>query len=174
MIGHSYGSYPIKIYSDFYPHQVDAILLVAPSLLGMFYGNIAKWKPESEQYDQVNLDRMNIELEGWNNPALNPEKIDMKSSAKLIKENTDFEDTPFVLLWAANAVWQGGEAPADWHPNVWERMKTLYAGYLARMQSLFSQTKVVFAKTLEHFIDVYEPEAVLNETNYLNNKIASK
>ena len=139
----------------------------------MFYGNIAKWKPEEDSYSKVNIDRMEAELAGWSNPQLNPEKIGMKSSAKLIKESSDFGNKPYILLWAKNAIWEGGDAPNDWHPNAWNRMKNLYAGDLAKMQTLSTDTKIVFANTPEHNVFIHEPKAVVIEINNLIEKLRS-
>ena len=170
MVGHSYGSYPIKLYHDRYPKDVIGVLLVDPSLYGMFYGNIAKWDPEKDEYGKGMLDRMNAEFAGWEDPGLNAEKIDMKASAKLIRDSGDFGNKPFVLLWAKNAIWEGGDAPDDWHPGVWNRMKKLYSGDLDRMHKLSTKMKIVFADTPQHNIFFYEPDSVINAIDYLLNQ----
>lgn len=170
MVGHSYGSYPIKLFNHLYPDEVAGILLVDPSLYGMFSGNVEKWNPDDDKYDKSMQERMNAEFAGWHDPEQNAEKINMKSSAKLIQKSSDFGNKPFVLLWAKNAIWKGGEAPDDWHPAVWNRMKKLYSNDMEKMHSLSTDMKIVFANTPQHNIFYYEPDSVIKAINDLLEK----
>lgn len=167
LVSHSYGSYPVKIFNHHHSDDVSGILLVDPSQYGMFYNGIAKWAPEEDNYDAAFLARMKAELSGWNDPNQNPEKVNLKTSAKLIKQSSDFGSTPFVLLWNKNGVWKGGEAPDTWHPNAWNRMKKMYAAAIDDMHSLSTNKRIVFANTTEHNIYQYEPESVIREVKYL-------
>ncbi|KZN49331.1 alpha/beta fold hydrolase [Pseudoalteromonas luteoviolacea] len=171
LVGHSYGSYPIKLFNHAFPERVAAILLVDPTQYGMFNNAIAKWAPEQDTYSASFTQRMQDELSGWHNPDQNPEKVDLKASAQLIKDSRDFGDTPYVLLWSKNGVWRGGDAPVDWHPKAWQRMKTMYAEAIDKMHSLSSDKKIVFANTPQHNIFQYEPESVVKELRYLLDKL---
>ena len=92
----------------------------------------------------------------------------------MIKQSQDFGNKPFVLLWSKNGVWSGGEAPDDWHPKTWERMKSLYAKAIGDMHSLSTDAKILFANTHEHNVYSYEPESVIKEINYLLSKVKQR
>lgn len=172
MIGHSYGSYPIKLFNHLFPEKVAAILLVDPSLYGQFKSHINKWDPENDNYDEVTRKKMEDELARWQGEPVNSEKINMRTSAKLIENSDGFGDKPYVLLWASGAIWKPGKnVPDGWNPAVWERIKRSYSADLAGMKNLSSNTKISFAKTPEHYIHKYEPEIVIDEVNYLLEKL---
>jgi len=160
MVGHSFGSYPIKLFNHQYPEEVKGILLVDPSQYGMFYNNIAKWNVAEDNYTKEFEERRITELGAWNAPTENPEKINLKTTAKLIQNSTDFGEKPFVLLWSKNGVWSGDESPSDWHPKVWDRMKFMYKKTIDDMHNLS-------ANTSEHNIYYYESSAVVKEIKYL-------
>lgn len=168
LIGHSYGSYPIKLFNHLHSDKVVAILLIDPSLYGQFKSHINKWDPENDTYDEKTQKKMEQELVKWKGKPENIEGINMRTSSSYIENSANFGDTPYVLLWRKNAIWQPPkEMPANWHPAVWERIKKSYISDLNTMQTLSSNMKTTFAKTNEHFIHKHEPEIVINELNYL-------
>ncbi|WP_085297469.1 alpha/beta fold hydrolase [Cognaticolwellia mytili] len=167
MVGHSFGSYPIKLFNHLYSDEVKGILLVDPSQYGMFYNNMAKWNKNEEHYTKTFEERRIAELASWNNPSQNPEKINLSATAKLIKNSNDFGEKPFVLLWAKDGIWNGGESPKNWHPMVWDRMKTMYKKAIDDMHNLSVNRKIRFANTSEHNIYYYEPNAVVKEIKYI-------
>jgi hypothetical protein len=171
MVGHSFGSYPVKLFNHLYSDEVKGILLVEPSQYGMFYNNMAKWNKEKDHYSTTFEERRIAELGSWNNPSQNPEKINLKKTATLIKESSDFGEKPFVLLWAKNGIWSGGGSPKNWHPKVWGRMKEMYNKAIDDMHNLSVNSKIVFANTTEHNIYHYEPKAVVKEIKYLLKQI---
>ncbi|MBA6233130.1 MULTISPECIES: alpha/beta fold hydrolase [unclassified Colwellia] len=172
MVGHSYGAYPIKLFNHLYPEKVAAILLVDPSLYGQFKSHINKWDPENDNYDAETQKKMEEELARWQGPPVNNEKINMRTSSKLIANSDGFGEKPYVLLWARDAIWEPEKnVPDGWNPAVWERIKNSYSSDLAGIQNLSSNTKITFAKTPEHYIHKYEPEIVINEINYLLTKL---
>jgi pimeloyl-ACP methyl ester carboxylesterase len=168
MVGHSYGSYPIKLFNHRYPEKVAGILLVDPSLYGQFKSHISKWNPEKDTYDEETTKWMKRELEPWHGKPNNIESINMRTSSTYIEESKDFGDKPYVLLWRKNAIWTPPEIKPDvWHPAVWERIKQSYKVDLNTMQTQSSNIKTSFAKTNEHFIHKHEPEVVIEEIEYL-------
>ncbi len=167
MVGHSFGSYPIKLFNHLYSDEVKGILLVDPSQYGIFYNNMAKWNKEKDHYSKTFETRRISELESWNNPSQNPEKINLKTTATLIRESNDFDEKPFVLLWAKNGIWSGGDTPKNWHPKVWDRMKAMYKKAIDDMHKLSVNSKIVFANTNEHNVYHYEPKAVVKEIKYI-------
>ncbi len=172
MVGHSFGSYPIKLYNHLYSDEVKGILLVDPSQYGMFHNNAAKWNKEKEHYTDAVEARRVAELGAWNKPSKNPENINLKTTATLIKNSNDFDEKPFVLLWAKNGIWHGGDVPEDWHPKVWGRMKAMYKKAINSMHSLSVNSKIVFANTKEHNIYHYEPNSVVKEIKYILKQVA--
>ncbi|WP_303478614.1 alpha/beta fold hydrolase [Thalassotalea sp. 1_MG-2023] len=172
MVGHSYGAYPIKLFNHLYPEKVAAILLVDPSLYGQFKSHINKWDPVNDKYNAETRNQMEKELASWNGTPNNIENINNRTSSILIENSSDFGDKPYVLLWARDAIWQPPKKiPDGWHPAVWERIKKSYVLDLENMQTLSKNIKITFAKTPEHYIHKFEPEAVINEINYLLNKL---
>ncbi|GAA0291454.1 alpha/beta hydrolase [Psychrosphaera haliotis] len=168
MVGHSYGSYPIKLFNHRYPKDVAAILLVDPSLYGQFKSHINKWAPETDSYDDDTKKEMDAELARWQGPPTNLEKINNRTGSQLIADSDGFGDKPYVLLWARDAIWKPKDnAPEGWHPKVWKRIKRSYSVDLSGMQSLSTKTKITFATTSEHYVHVHEPEIVINEIKYL-------
>jgi len=165
MVGHSYGSYPVKAYNHLYSSDVVGILLIDPSQYGQWSDRMAKWKPESEQYNKdQEADRLE-ELSYWNEPMKNIGFHDLKANEKIIKEADDFGDTPFVLLWAKNGIWTPGK---DLGKNkVWTRMKNMYLKAIEDMNKLSTNMRVEFSRTTEHNIHFYEPETVIEQLNYL-------
>jgi pimeloyl-ACP methyl ester carboxylesterase len=172
MVGHSYGSYPIKLFNHVYPEKVAAILLVDPSLYGQFKSHINKWDPENDSYGVETQKKMEEELARWQGPPMNNEKINMRTSSTLITNSAGFGDKPYVLLWAKDAIWKPeNNAPNGWNPAVWKRIKNSYSSDLARMENLSTNTKITFAKTSEHYIQKHEPEIIIDEVNYLLKKL---
>jgi len=168
MVGHSYGSYPIKLFNHRYPEKVAGILLVDPSLYGQFKSHISKWDPKNDTYDEETTKWMKRELEPWHGTPNNVESINMRTSSTYIEESKDFGDKPYVLLWRKNAIWTPPETkPEVWHPAVWERIKKSYKVDLKTMQTQSSNMKTTFANTNEHFIHKHEPEIVIKEIEYL-------
>lgn len=172
MVGHSYGSYPIKLFNHLYPEKVSAILLVDPSLYGQFRSHIKKWDAKNDTYDADTKKNMEAELASWHGAPDNLEKINMRTSSTFIQQSDDFGDTPYVLLWNRDAIWvPANQTPDNWHPAVWERIKKSYSTELNKMQTLSKDTKITFATTPEHYIQKHEPEIVIAEINYLLNKL---
>jgi len=168
MVGHSYGAYPIKLFNHLYSEKVAAVLLVDPSLYGQFKSHINKWDPENDSYDAETQKQMEEELSVWEGTPTNNEKINMRTSSKLIENSDSFGEKPYVLLWARDAIWiPKKNVPDGWNSAVWNRIKNSYSLDLAGMQDLSSNTKIIFAKTPEHYIHQHEPEIVVKEINYL-------
>jgi len=172
MVGHSYGSYPVRAYNHLYPEEVVGILLIDPSQYGQWSNRIAKWKPETETYNiNQEADRLE-ELSYWNDPMKNFGLYDLKANEKILKETDDFKDTPLVLLWAKDGIWipeiDRGKNP------VWTRMKNMYIKSIEDMNKLSSNMKVEFSRTTEHNIHFYEPETVVKQLNYLLNNLQYK
>lgn len=165
MVGHSYGAYPVRAYNNLYPEDVIGILLIDPSQYGQWSNRIAKWKPKTETYTKSQeADRLE-ELSYWHDPMKNFGLYDLKANEKIIKEASDFQDTPFVLLWAKNGVWTPG---IDRGKNpVWTRMKDMYLKAIEDMNKLSSNMKIEFSNTTEHNIYYHEPEIVIEQLNYL-------
>lgn len=173
MVGHSYGSYPIKLFNHRYPEKVAGILLIDPSLYGQFQSHINKWDAKNDIYDAETQKKMETQLARWLGEPENIESINMRTSAKLIENSEQFGDKPYVLLWRKNAIWQPPkEMPKSWHPAVWQRIKKSYVVDVDTMQNLSSKTKITFANTTEHFVHKYEPEIVINEIQYLLREIS--
>lgn len=165
MVGHSYGSYPVRAYTDLYPNDAVGILLIDPSQYGQWKNRIAKWKPLTETYNKnQEADRLE-ELSYWNNPMKNFGLYDLKANEEIIKNTSNFKDIPFVLLWAKDGIWIPG---VDRGKNpVWTRMKDMYLEAINNMNKLSTQMKVEFSTTSEHNIHYYEPETVIEQLNYL-------
>jgi len=173
MVGHSYGSYPIKLFNHRYPEKVLGILLVDPSLYGQFKSHINKWDSDKDTYDEETTKWMERELEPWHGTPNNVESINMRTSSTYIEQSKGFGDKPYVLLWRKNAIWTPPENKPDiWHPAVWERIKKSYKVDLNTMQNLSTNMKTTFANTSEHFIHKHEPEIVIDEINYLLDEVA--
>ena len=169
MVGHSYGSYPVRAYNHLYPEDVVGILLIDPSQYGQWANRIAKWKPETEIYNlNQEADRLE-ELSYWNDPMKNFGLYDLKANEKIIKETANFNDTPFVLLWAKDGIWVP-EVDRGKNP-VWTRMKNMYIKAIEDMHKLSTNMKVEFSRTTEHNIHFYEPETVIKQLNYLLNEL---
>jgi len=165
MVGHSYGSYPVKAYNTLYPEDVVGILLIDPSQYNQWSNRIAKWRPETEKYSQSQeADRLE-ELSYWNEPLKNIAFHDLKANEAILKTTNDFADKPFVLLWAKDGIWNPGK---DLGKNrVWTRMKNMYIKAIDDMNNLSTNMKVEFSRTTEHNIHFYEPETVIEQLNYL-------
>lgn len=163
LVGHSYGSYPVKAYNHLYPGDVVGILLIDPSSYGQEYNRIAKWKPKTEKYNKNQEAERQEELFYWNNPMKNIALHDLKANEEILNETGGFGDTPFVILWAKDGIW----IPGDDHEMVWTRMKNMYIKSIADMNKLSSNMKVEFSRTTEHNIHFYEPETVIEQLNYL-------
>jgi len=169
MIGHSYGSYPVRAYNHLYPEDVVGILLIDPSQYGQWSNRIAKWKPETETYTlNQEADRLE-ELSYWNDPMKNFGFYDVKANEKIMNESDNFKHTPLVLLWAKEGIWVP-EADRGKNP-VWTRMKNMYIKAIEDMNKLSSNMKIEFSKTTEHNIHFHEPEIVVEQLNYLLNKL---
>lgn len=41
----------------------------------------------------------------WNDPSKNKGFFDLKVNESIISDSQDFEDMPFVLLWAKDGIW---------------------------------------------------------------------
>lgn len=169
MVGHSYGSYPVRLYNHFYPTEVAGILLVDPSQYGQWHNKIAKWRIKSESYSDKHLNHLKEELAYWENPFHNPEKLDIKQNEALITNSSNFGDKPYVLLWAKGSdkmsdapsnYWQGAEP-------VWFRMKAMFDQAIADMGQLSTNTKVVYANTNKHNVYYHDPETVVEQLLYL-------
>jgi pimeloyl-ACP methyl ester carboxylesterase len=165
MVGHSYGSYPLRAYNHLYPKDVVGILLIDPSQYGQWSNLIAKWKPETEIYNlNQEADRLE-ELSYWNDPMKNFGLYDLKANENIIKETPNFKDTPLVILWAKDGIWVP-EVDRGNNP-VWTRMKNMYTKAIEDMHKLSSNMKIEFSRTTEHNIHFYEPETVIKQLNYL-------
>jgi pimeloyl-ACP methyl ester carboxylesterase len=169
MVGHSYGSYPVRAYNHLYPEDVVGILLIDPSQYGQWSNRIAKWKPATEKYSKKQEAERLEELSYWNDPMKNFGLYDLKANEKILKEAADFKDTPFVLLWAKGGIWIP-EVDRGKNP-VWTRMKNMYIKAIEDMNKLSSNMKVEFSRTTEHNIHFYEPETVIEQLNYLLNEL---
>lgn len=171
MIGHSYGSYPVRAYNHLYPADVVGILLIDPSQYGQWSNRIGKWKPETEKYNKSQeADRLE-ELSYWNDPMKNIALYDLKANEKILNETNAFRDTPFVLLWAKDGIWNPGVDHGEDHKMVWNRMKNMYIKSIADMNTLSSNMKVEFSRTTEHNVHFYDPETVIEQLNYLLNQL---
>lgn len=162
MVGHSYGSYPVRLYHHLYPEQVHAIMLVDPSQYGQWQNKIDKWQPATETYAEKFQQHFNEELMYWQDPFKNPENLDLKANEKLIAESNDFDDKPYVLIWAQGSnkmsdapskYWQGAEP-------VWFRMKAMFDKAIANMEQLSTHTKVVYANTDKHNVYYHDAETL--------------
>ena len=167
MVGHSYGSYPVRAYNHLYPEDVVGILLIDPTQYGQWSDRIAKWKPKIEKYNKNQEAERQEELLYWNKPMKNIALHDLKANEKILKETDDFGDTPFVLLWAKDAIWIPGDDHGDDHKMVWIRMKNMYLKAIADMNKLSRNMNIEYSRTTHHNIHFYEPEAVIKQLNYL-------
>jgi pimeloyl-ACP methyl ester carboxylesterase len=172
MIGHSYGSYPIKAYNHRYPEDVVGILLIDPSQYGMWADRIASWRPDKETYEEsIEAERAEM-FKYWQNPSLNIAFFDLKTNEDIIAQTNDFADKPFVLLWAKDGIWDPNNGDMkDTVPAVWQRTKTSYLKSIDKMHRLSTNTKIEFSKTTEHNIHMVEPESVVKQINYLIDQV---
>ncbi len=165
MVGHSFGSYPVRFYNHLFTEDVAGIMLIDPTQYGMWYNKIAKWQPSLEEYsEEQEKDRL-LELEVFNNPQdtkYNPFSIDIRNSEYELKDTSDFGDKPFVLLWAKGSHDIGTSPSPGSHPDVWFRMAAMFKQSIENMHTqLSSNTKIVYSQTTEHDIFVHEPETVI-------------
>ena len=167
MVGHSYGSYPVRAFNHLYPQEVSAILLIDPSQYGKWFNRIAKWRPVTEKYNPSQEAQRLEDLAYWNDPSKNPAHYNLKQNAKIIKQANDFGDKPFVLLWAKDGIWQPTNGHGDNHKMTWQRMKNLYLQAIKDMNKLSTNMKIEYAKTGKHHIHFYEPQTVIKQLNYL-------
>lgn len=169
MVGHSYGSYPVKAYNHLYPDDVLSILLIDPSQYGMWANRINRWQPNKEEYkEEWAVARLKEDFLYWENPERNRGFHDLKMNEAIIKDTNDFDDKPFVLLWAKDGIWDPNNSSFKQRlPKVWQRTKNNYLKAIDRMHSLSTNIKIAFSKTDKHNIHVVEPETVVEQLNYL-------
>jgi len=171
MVGHSYGSYPVRAFNHLYPKEVAAILLIDPTQYGQWADRIGKWRPNTEKYNESQEADRQLELSYWNNPMKNIALHDLKGNEEILTETANFGDKPFVLLWAKDGIWKPGNDHGQDHKLVWNRMKNLYLKSIENMHKLSSNMKIEFARTTEHNIHYYEPEAVIEQLNHLLSQV---
>ncbi|MBC3764628.1 alpha/beta fold hydrolase [Neptunicella marina] len=169
MVGHSYGSYPVKAYNHLYPDDVKAILLIDPSQYGMWFNRVNRWHLNTESYEgEWESARLKEDFKYWDDPGKNKAFIDIKMNESIIKKTQDFGDKPYVLLWAKNGIWDPNNSSFKQRlPKVWERTRDSYLKAIADMHKLSTNIRVVFSKTDNHYIHYVEPETVIEQLDYL-------
>ena len=174
MFGHSYGSYPVRIFNDLYPKEVSAIMLIDPSQYGQWANKMGKWQLEVDEYSEKMKAHYQEELLYWRNPKKNPEWLDLRKNEQLIRKAKDFGALPYVLLWAKDSDVILDSPSKDFHLGTWYRMYDMYHRATADMRTLSSNAKVVYADTSKHYVQLHHPELIVEQLAYLLEQIDAK
>lgn len=153
LVGHSLGGYHVLVFADQYPKEVAGIVLVDSSHPDQWTEVNAVLPPESpNEADTIKRLRRVP-------PASLPEKLDVLKSAKQVRAVKSLGDLPLVVL--THSPTQQNMYP-NVAPEITEKLEQMWQKLQNDLASLSSNSTHVTATKAGHYIQVDEPQLVID------------
>jgi pimeloyl-ACP methyl ester carboxylesterase len=150
-VGHSLGGYHVRVFAGQYPDEVVGLVLVDSSHPDQWSATHSVIPPEAPGGPFLFKQLRTIP------PASLPEKMDVPSSIEQVRAVKSFGDLPLVVL-SRSLTWRTPELP----PEVGEKVEQIWQTLQNDLITLSSNSTHVTATTAGHFIQVDEPQLVID------------
>ncbi len=154
LVGHSFGGLISRLFASINPDNVAGMVLIdaAPINKEISFQNILKGKQKE------------IIIKYLKNPNLNSEMVDKIKTYKQILKHKNKFDFPLTIIIRGLAKCYGPNWPEDKLLEIEQKLQLDY-------KDLSDSSKTVIAKNSAHYIQLDEPELVLEEIKEMLDKI---
>jgi pimeloyl-ACP methyl ester carboxylesterase len=164
LVGHSIGGYHVLVFAHQYPKEVAGMVLVDSSHPDQWQEISAVLPPESPN-EPVSIKNLRTAP-----PASLPEKMDILESAKEVREVKSLGNLPLVVISHAPT----STIDSRLTPELSAQIQQVWTKLQNNLASLSSNTTHIIATKAGHYIQVDEPQLVIDAILKVIAEIKSK
>lgn len=163
LVGHSMGGHIMRLYREWYPEEVAALVLIDASHEDQRERYLALLPPPQtdELPDLAHL--RHIWEFRWGDPNQNEEKIDNFANSRLLHNCQSLGDLPLAAVSRGRA----DRDTAKYPPGLIEKMEQLWRQMQSELTHLSSQSRHIIADHSGHMINESEPEVIIETTRQM-------
>jgi pimeloyl-ACP methyl ester carboxylesterase len=157
LAGHSMGGHVTRLYREWYPEEVAALVLIDASHEDQREHYLA-FLPPPQAGELPHLAHLRHIWEfRWGDPNQNEEKIDNVANSALLHSCQSLDDLPLAVVSRGRA----DRDTAKYPPGLIEEMEQLWRQMQRELMQLSSQSRHIIADHSGHMIHEDEPEVII-------------
>jgi pimeloyl-ACP methyl ester carboxylesterase len=155
LVGHSIGGYNVRLYASQYQNEVVGMVLVDSSHPDQ-WSEMAAVLPPEQPDESGGLKAIRSDI---TNPSSNPERMDVIASAAQVRATKSLDDLPLVVVSSRKHIWN---MVANFPPDLSAKLDQIWQDLQIDLAGLSSNSAHIIATQAGHFIQVDEPQLVID------------